>query len=94
MRLLITLVWTVSCVFAGIALATIEVDGRTPWQHAQRLWKSDGERVVDDVKKKVSGAAKDVKELAATKERPLDRHSADERDALEKLIANRQRDGK
>lgn len=93
MRLLFTLVWTLSCVFAGIGLATFEVDGRTPWQHAQRLWKSDGERVVDDVKKKVSGAAKDVKELAV-KERPLDRHSADERDALEKLIANRQRDGK
>jgi hypothetical protein len=95
MRLLITLVWTLSCVGVGIALATVDVAGRTPWQHAQRAWKNEGEKklgeasaLVDDVKQKVSTTVKDVKD------KPLDRHSADERDALDKLIANRQRDPK
>ncbi|MDP1916843.1 MAG: hypothetical protein Q8L14_11375 [Myxococcales bacterium] len=99
MRLLVTLVWTLSCVGVGIALSTVEVSGRTPWQRAQKLWKSDGEKrlgeareqatgLVADVTKKVSSSVKDLNE------KPLDRHSPAERDALEKLIANRQRDGK
>jgi hypothetical protein len=36
----------------------------------------------------VSNTVKDAKD------RPLDKHTADERSALEQLIANRQRDGK
>lgn len=95
MRLLITLVWTLCCVGVGIAMATVDVSGKTPWQHAQKLWKNEGEKklgeaseLVDDVKKKVTTTVKDVKD------KPLDRHSADERDALDKLIANRQHDPK
>ncbi|MBL8921015.1 MAG: hypothetical protein JNJ54_19290 [Myxococcaceae bacterium] len=99
MRTLIMLVWTVSCVGVGIAAATVDVGGRTPWEHARKAWHSEGEKrvgeakehaseFVDDVKKKVTTTVKDAQE------RPLDRHSASERDALDKLIANRQRDPK
>lgn len=93
MRILIFVGWTAACVGVGIAMATLEVDGKTPWQHAQRAWKSDAEKkfveargsavsLVDDVKRHVASA----KEAA-----PLDRHSVEERDALEKLISNRQK---
>ena len=100
MRFLITLVWTLTCVGVGIALSTVEVSGRTPWQHAQKLWKSDGEKRLGDVREQANGLVADVtKKVSSTvkdaaSERPLDRHSPAERDALEKLIANRQRDAK
>lgn len=99
MRLLITLVWTLTCVGVGIALSTVEVSGRTPWQHAQKLWKSDAEKRLGDAREQASGLVADVTKKVSTTvkdatERPLDRHSPAERDALEKLIANRQRDGK
>jgi hypothetical protein len=99
MRFFITCVWSLACVGAGVALATVEIAGRTGVQHVERAWRSDGARrldsakdkaddLVEDVKKKVSGAGKDAKD------RPLDKHTADERNALEQLIANRQRDAK
>lgn len=99
MRLLVTLVWTLSCVGVGIALSTVEVSGRTPWQHAQKLWRTDGEKRLGDAREQATGLVTDVtKKVSSTvkdlNERPLDRHSPAERDALEKLIANRQRDGK
>lgn len=94
MRILLFLVWSLACVGVGVALATVEVGGKTPWQQANKSWKSDGEKrlttardsasmLVDDVKKTVSVAAKDVKD------KPLDRHSEAERDALERLISDR-----
>ncbi|MCA2980640.1 MAG: hypothetical protein INH41_14325 [Myxococcaceae bacterium] len=99
MRWLITMFWSLACVGVGVALATVEVSGRTPLQHAERAWRTDGAKRLDaakgtaddlvaDVKKKVSGAVKDAKD------RPLDKHSADERSALDQLIADRQREGK
>lgn len=99
MRTLITLVWTLSCVGVGIAAATVDAQGKTPWQHAQKLWKSEGEKRLGDVREQATGLVDDVKKKVATtakdaQEHPLDRHSPAERDALEKLIANRQRDPK
>jgi hypothetical protein len=96
MRLLVTLVWTLCCVGAGIALSTIEVSGRTPWQHAQKAWKTDGEKRLIDARDHATGLVADVtKKVSATaRDLPLDRHTAAERDALEKLITNRQRDSK
>ena len=99
MRLLVTLVWTLSCVGVGIALSTVEVSGRTPWQHAQKLWKSDGEKRLGDAREQATGLVADVTKKVSSSvkdlnEKPLDRHSPAERDALEKLISTRQRDGK
>lgn len=99
MRTFILLVWTLSCVGVGIALATLDVGGRTPWEHARKAWQSEGEKRVGEAKEHASGLVDDVKKKVTTtvkdaQERPLDRHSASERDALDKLIANRQRDSK
>lgn len=89
MRLLFSAAWSVCCIGVGIAAATINLGGKTGWQHAQQLWVSErAPQLVEEVRGKVVTAVKDVKE------RPLDRHSPAERDALEKLIANRQNDGK
>ncbi|MBE2248828.1 MAG: hypothetical protein IAE78_04705 [Myxococcus sp.] len=99
MRLLVTLVWTLTCIGVGIAASTVEVSGKTPWQHAQKLWKTDGEKRLGDAREQATELAGQVsKKVGATvkdlNERPLDRHSPAERDALEKLIANRQREPK
>lgn len=89
MRLLFSLSWTICCIGLGIAAGTINVGGKTCWQHAQQLWHAEKAPLVDEVKAKVGTVMKDVKD-----ERPLDRHSPEERSALEKLIANRQHDAK
>lgn len=88
MRLFFSLFWTICCIGLGIAAGTINVGGQTCWQHAQRLWKTEKAPLVDEVKNKVVTVVKDAHD------RPLDRHSAEERSELEKLIANRQHEGK
>ncbi len=40
MHTLRTLVWTLASVALGIALATVNVAGGTPWQHMQRAWRT------------------------------------------------------
>jgi hypothetical protein len=96
MRFLITIVWSLACVAVGVGLATVEIAGRTPVQHAERAWRSDGARRLDAAKDKADDLVDDVKKQVSSpvKDKPLDKHTADERSALEQLIANRQRDGK
>jgi hypothetical protein len=90
MRLLIPILWTLGCVALGYFLGTTDLSGRTAAEQAKRLWKHEGERrlsqasdLADDVKRKTMGLAKDL--------RPLDRHSPDEREAVDRLIANQQK---
>ncbi len=87
MRLLSLTVWTVVCVGLGIGLSTLEVSGRTPVQHAQRLLKADGQKALTEVKESATDLVDDVKKkVVAVKDRPLDRHLPEDRDALDKLI--------
>ena len=71
----------------GIGLATVELGGRTPLKHIERLWKQERpqiERVshdaVEEMRKKV--AAKDVAG-------PKEQHSASDRSAIDEIIAKR-----
>jgi hypothetical protein len=32
------MLWTLTCLAAGIALATVDVGGRTSWQYLKRAW--------------------------------------------------------
>jgi hypothetical protein len=86
------ILWTTACVALGIALGTVELGGRTAVQHAERLWKQKAPRLdkvrdgasdlVDDVRKRVS---------AAEASGPSEQHSASERQAVDQIIARRQR---
>jgi hypothetical protein len=89
MGILRFVLWTTLCIGLGIFLGTYEIGGKTPWQSARGLWKQSAPRLekvkdsaedlVVDVKKKVSPQA----------ETPKERHSKDERDAIDQLISKR-----
>lgn len=91
MGILRFVVWTTLCIGLGIFLATWEVGGKTPWQSAQGLWrrsapklekvKDGAEDLVVDVKKRVAPPA----EAPA----PRERHTRDDREAIDQIIAKR-----
>ena len=74
MGLLRRLGWAVALVALGAVLATTHVDGKTPLQHLEAL-------VTGRVWHKARGL------LLASK--PVEHHSPEDRDALNKLIAKR-----
>jgi hypothetical protein len=98
MGFLKVLVWSLCCIGVGIGVATVDVGGRTPLEHGRRAWKeqvnpSKLDRVknglgdaVDEAKDKLD-AAKDA--LAKDEKRPRERHSPEDREAINKLIAKR-----
>jgi hypothetical protein len=84
MGLLRRLVWAVALVALGAVLATTEVDGRTPLQH---LGAAVTGPVWNAVKAGVTSAYDRAHELLARK--PVEHHSPEDREALNKLIAKR-----
>jgi hypothetical protein len=95
MGLLKFLLWTGCAVGLGIFLASHRIEGRTPVEHTQRFWREQtagaqlatlGDRVEDawrDARDAVAG------EPAKARQPVRERHSADERRALERLITQR-----
>ncbi len=86
MGLIRFILWTGVSVGIGIAAATVEVGGRTPVQHVERVWKHDRPQLerashdaVEELKKKVSS-----KDLG-----PKEQHSASDRSAIDDIIAKR-----
>lgn len=79
--------WSAVCVALGVFVARFELGGQTPIDRLGGLWKEQAPRlekvkdgagvVMDDVKKKLAGA-------------PTERHSTDDREAVNQLIAKRQ----
>jgi hypothetical protein len=70
------LIWTSMCIALGIFVASWEIDGRTPLQHMRQIWKGVP---VETVKKK----------LAAPNAAPTETHSAEDKDAINRLVAKR-----
>lgn len=92
MGILRFLVWTTLCIGLGIFLGTYEVGGRTPWQLMQGAWKQQGprlEKVKDDAGELVNGVKKKVAQDPAFQQQPKERHSAEEREAIDQLISKR-----
>jgi hypothetical protein len=88
MGLLRIVVWTGLCVALGVWLGAGQVGGRTPLEHAQRLWRGnapglerDAKELVSDVKRKVASAT--------TTSGPRERHTEDERAAIDDIISKR-----
>jgi hypothetical protein len=82
------LLWSGICVGLGVAMASVEVGGRTPVSHLERLWhrgapkleKAGGE-VVEEVRRKVGASSSEPKET----------HGKADRDAVADIIAKRQK---
>ncbi len=91
-RLLKFLVWTGCAIGLGILLATTLVGGRTPVQHLQRAWKQHGfSSKIEELKTGVGNAVEDAKDSLTTAldKKPKERHSQEDREAVNKLVAKR-----
>ena len=91
------LIWTVCAVALGVYLASGDIDGRTPLEHAQRAWKqtvnpSKIDRLKDglgDTLEDAKDAVTDAKDKVTGKpaKPPRERITRDEREAVNRLIA-------
>jgi hypothetical protein len=97
MGFLKVLFWSLCCIGLGIALATMDVGGRTPLEHAKRAWKhkvnpSKLDQLKDSLGEAVEGAKdtlQGARDSLGKEARPRERHSQEDREALNKLIARR-----
>lgn len=88
MGILRTVLWSAACVTAGIALATVNIGGRTPWDRARGL--TDQAPKLNSVKGEVEGAVATAKlKLAPKGDQPAEVHTESERDAVNALVARR-----
>lgn len=84
-------VWTTVCVALGIFLGTYQLGAHTPWQLMQSTWKEQSPRL-DKVKGEAEGLVDDVKKKVSTQDpvaQPKERHTADEREAVDQIISKR-----
>ena len=91
------LVWTGFSIYLGVFAATRRVAGRTPVEHFERFWNAHGfstkvNETVKDLKGHFSTAVEDSKDTVSTAwdNKPRERHSPEDRQAVDKLIAKRQ----
>ncbi|HLL54148.1 MAG TPA: hypothetical protein VK447_11400 [Myxococcaceae bacterium] len=92
------LLFAVCFIGVGIGLATVKVEGRTSLQHAERAWERNvNPSMLDKARNGLDGAMDEAKDkldaakdaLAKDDKRPRERHSAEDREAVNKLIAKR-----
>ncbi len=92
MNVLKVLVWTGLSIALGIVLATWTVGGRTPLERAQHLWSTQVRPSrFEQLKGGLRDAYDDVKDkvTASSDRRPQERHSAEDRNEVNKLVAKR-----
>ena len=91
-KLLKFVVWTACAVGLGVFLATGEIDGQTPLEHARRAWKRKvNPSKVDQLKDGLREAIDEAKDTLSqkTSDAPTERYSDDERAAIDRIIAGR-----
>ena len=99
-RILKLLLWMALALGCGLFLATFEIQGDTIVHRVQRILKKQGSlpkigNKIEDLKNK----AEDVWDAATDKlsggseRKPKERHSAEDRDAIKKLVAKRNGSG-
>ncbi len=90
MGILKVIVWTAACIGLGIFLATHSIEGKTAVEHAS---KALGGKVkaptLEGVKGEVEDAIDAAKKKLATDKPPTEKHTAEDKDAVNKLIARR-----
>jgi hypothetical protein len=90
MGILKTIVWSALCIGLGIFLGTHSFGGRTALEHAER---SFGGKVkppsLDEVKDDVEDAIDSAKKKLSAKDAPTEKHTLEDKEAVNKLIARR-----
>ncbi len=89
MRFLRTLVWTVGGVVLGILVATVDFGGKTPLQRAREMWRRA--EPTQWLRERAEDAADRARGALGQTQRPRERHSDEDRAALDRIIAKRSR---
>jgi len=71
----------------GIFLATVEVEGRTPWEHLQRAWKRHGWSSLEDVKSSFRSAVLSITASDLKAQDPVDLLEASYKDEQDSTLA-------
>jgi hypothetical protein len=83
-----TVLWSVGCVALGLALATVEVGGQTPWNRVRGLTSRAPK--LEAVRGELEGAVATAKvKLAPKQAQPTESHLDSEREAVNALVARR-----
>jgi len=82
-----TCVWTGAAVGLGIALATVEVEGKTPLARARAAWRTS--EASDWLRDRADDAVDRAREALGQPTRPRERHTDADRAALDRIIAKR-----
>lgn len=82
MGLLRTVIWSACCIGLGIFLGTYRFGGHTAVEHAERTM---GGKVKADVEDAIAAA----KIKLTVKDAPTEKHTSEDKDAVNKLIARR-----
>ena len=71
----------------GVGLATVEIDGKTPLAHARKAWEraEAGEWLKDRAEQAMDRA----RGALGQPQQPRERHSEEDRAALDRIIAKR-----
>jgi hypothetical protein len=91
MGILRTLIWSSLCIGLGVFLGSHSFSGHTAVEHAERALQGKVKAPrLDEVKENVEEAIDAAKKKLSTKdEGPTERHSTEDRDAVNRLIARR-----
>lgn len=81
-----TFVLCFACLALGVFLGTKEFGGRTALEHLQRGWKSAPS--LETVKEQAQDTVDSVKKKFSSDTRPTEHHAAEDKDAVNKLIAH------
>jgi hypothetical protein len=80
-------VWTATAVGLGIAMATVEVGGKTPLAHARAAWARS--EAGDWLRERADDAVDRTRGALGQPQKPRERHSDEDRAALDRIIARR-----
>jgi hypothetical protein len=78
-------VWMAAAVGLGIALATVEVGGRTSLAHARSAWARS--EAGDWLRDRADDAVDRARGALGQPQKPRERHSDEDRAALDRIIA-------
>jgi hypothetical protein len=81
--------WSGFAVGLGIFLASYPLGGKTPVEHTLRAWKHQGSPKLETLKDGLGDAYQNAKEAVGSERKIRERHSAEDREEVNRLISKR-----
>lgn len=88
MQILKVILWSALCLGVGVYVGGHEFSGRTPKEHLEKQLKGTP-RAFETVKEGAEDLVDEVKKKVVVDQRPSERHSENDRAAVDALIAKR-----